>query len=127
MSKLLYLLCLFPVVVYAQSPQGMPPHMQMNMEQMQKAAACMENLDFSIMDKLEEEEKKVGAEIQSLCQSGKRREAQDRAITMSEEMMNRPELQQFRECSKMMAGMMPQMPFQKMEDMGNDRHICDDY
>ena len=48
-------LVLFPVVAFAQSHQGMPPNMKMNMEQMQKAMVCMESLDQSVFKRLEEE------------------------------------------------------------------------
>ncbi|GJL62727.1 MAG: hypothetical protein NPIRA04_13810 [Nitrospirales bacterium] len=137
MKKLIYLLILFPVVVYAQSQQGMPPQMnmeqmqrnlgQMDMEQLQKAAACMENLDLSMMDGLEKEWKQMEAEIGSLCQSGKRDEAQNRAMKYAREMMSRPEMRKMQECSKLAAGMMPKMPYEKIEEMGKNQHVCDDY
>ncbi len=140
MKKLIFILMLFPSIVYAQGPQGMPPNMdqehmrnmqrgmqQMDMNQLDKAAACMEKLDLSMMDGLEQEGKKMEAEVKSLCQSGKRAEAQDRAMALAMEMMNRPEMKQMQECSKMMAGMMPKMPYKKYEDMGKNQHICDDF
>jgi len=137
MNKLIYLLILFPVVVYAQSQQGMPPQMnmeqmqrnlgQMDMEQLQKAAACMETLDLSMMDGLEKEWKQMESEIGSLCQSGKRDDAQNRAMKYAREMMSRPEMKKMQECSKLAAGMMPKMPYEKIEEMGKNQHVCDDY
>ncbi|GJL56782.1 MAG: hypothetical protein NPIRA02_39140 [Nitrospirales bacterium] len=127
MNKLLSLLILFPVVVFAQSPQGMPPNMQMNMEQMQKAAACMERLDRSAFDEIDQIGQKMKAEIGALCRSGKRDEAQDRAMTFAKEMMSRPEMKKMQECSKLAAGMMPKMPYEKIQEMGKDQHVCDDF
>ncbi|MGB0908865.1 MAG: hypothetical protein ACPGYT_00760 [Nitrospirales bacterium] len=142
MSKLIFILILFPVVGYAQSHQGMPPNMamdqermqhmqrglqQMDMKQLDKAAACMEKLDLSLMDGLEKEGEKMEAEIGALCQSGKRQEAQNRAMKYATEMMGRPEMKKMQECSKMVAGMMPKMPYKKYEEMGKNQHVCDDY
>ncbi|GJL65999.1 MAG: hypothetical protein NPIRA05_09700 [Nitrospirales bacterium] len=127
MNKLIYLLLLFPVVVYAQSDPGMPPHRQMNMEQMQKAVACMEGLDRSAFEELDQIGQKIKAEIGSLCKSGKRDEAQDRAMAFAKEMMNRPEMKKMQECGKLAAGMMPKMPYETLQEMGKDRHVCDDF
>lgn len=139
MKKLVYLLILFPVVVYAQSSQGVPSQMpknmeqmqrglqQMDMEQLQKAAACMENLDLSMMDGLEREGRKMEAEIGALCRSGKRDEAKNKAMKYAREMMSRPEMKKMQECSKLAAGMMPKMPYQKIQEMGKDQHVCDDF
>ena len=128
MRNLIYILVLFPAVVFAQSPQGMPPNMpQMDMEQMQKAMTCMKGLDRSAFKGLEEEGKKMEAEIGAMCRSGNRDAAQDTAIAYGKDMMNRPEIQKMRECSKLAVGMMPQMPFEKFSEENKNRHVCDDY
>ncbi len=140
MEKLVFLLILFPVIVFAQSQQGMPPGMQqrdmeqmqrrmqqMDMGKMQEAAACMKNIDRSALEGLEEEGKKMEAEVGALCKSGKRDEAQDKAMEFAKEMMSRPELMKMRECGKMMAGMLPKMPFENLEDEMKNKHVCDDF
>ncbi|WP_447970329.1 hypothetical protein [Nitrospira sp. M1] len=127
MGKLIYMLIFVPLVVYAQSPEGMPPNLQMNMEQMQKAAACMERLDPSAFEELEQVGQKMKAEIDVLCRAGKRDEAQAKALTFAKEMMSRPEMKKMQECSKLAAGMMPKMPYQKIQEMGKDQHVCDDF
>ena len=142
MNKLVYLLILFPVVVYAQGSQGMPPHMQMDqqkmqqmqrnlqqmdMGRMQEAMTCMQSIDPAALQGLDEESKKIQAELSGLCQSGKRSEAQDKAIAYGKEMMARPEMKKMRECSKMVRGMMPKMPFENIEELSKDKHVCDDF
>ena len=42
-------------------------------------------------------------------------------------MMNRSELKKMRECGKMMASMMPKIPFEHIEEENKNSHICDDY
>ena len=127
MRHLIYIFVLFPVVAFAQGNPGMPPNMQMDMEQMQKAMACMENLDRSSFEGLEQEGKKMEAEIGALCRKGSRDEAQDKAMAYGKDMMNRPEIKKMRECSKLAAGMMPKMPFDKYAEENKNRHVCDDF
>ena len=100
---------------------------QMDMGKMQEAMACIKNIDRSALDGLKEEGEKMEAEVGALCKNGKRDEAQDKAMAYSKEMMNRPELMKMRECGKMMAGMMPEMPFEHIEEETKNSHICDDY
>jgi len=123
MRNLIYLLILFPFVVFAQEQPGMP----MDMEKMQEAMACMKNIDRSALEGLKEEGQKMEAEVGALCKSGKRDEAQDKAMAYGKEMMNRPELIKMQGCSKMMAGMMPEMPFEHIEEETKNSHVCDNY
>jgi hypothetical protein len=127
MRHILCILILFPIVAFAQGNPNMPPNMPMDMEQMQKAMACMKNLDRSSFEGLEREGKKMEADVGALCRSGKRDEAQDKAMAYGKEIMNRPEMKKMRECSKMMAGMMPKMPFENLEEESKNRHICDEF
>ena len=139
MRNLIYLLILFPVVVLAQEQPGIPPNMpmdmgkmqknmqQMDMGKMRKAMACMKNIDRSALKGLKEEGEKMEAEIGSLCKSGKRDEAQDKAMVYGKEIMSRPELMKMRECGKMMAGIMPEMPFENIESGTKNSHVCDNY
>jgi len=127
MKNMIYVLILVPVVAFAQDHPGMPPNMQMDMEQMQKAMACMKNIDRSALEGLDQEGKKIKAELGALCRSGNRDGAQDKAMVYAQDMMTRPEIQKMRECSKLAAGMLPKMPFEDFEEMGKNRHICDDF
>lgn len=140
MRHLIYILILFPVVVFAQGQPGMPPNMQqmdmekmqrqmqqMDMGKMQEMMACMKGIDRSALEGLEVEGKQMEAEVGVLCRSGKRDEAQDKAMAYGKEMMSKPELKKMRECGKMAAGMMPQMPFENIEEENKNRHVCDDF
>ena len=139
MRNLIYLLILFPVVGFAQEQPGMPPNMPMDMEKMQRnmqqmdmgkmreAMACMKNIDRSALEGLKAEGEKIKAEIGALCKSGNRNEAQDKAMAYGKEMMSRPELMKMRECGKMMAGMMPKIPFEHIEEESKNSHVCDNY
>ena len=127
MRKLIYLLILFPVVVFAQKQPGMPPHMHMDMMKMEEAMACMKNIDQSALEGLREEGEKMKAEISALCKSGEREEAQDKAMAYGKEIASRPELLEMRKCGKMMESMMSGLPFQHIEKETKNSHICDDF
>lgn len=139
MTNLIYLLILFPTVVFSQMQPGMPPNMPMDMEmiqrnmqkmdmgKMQETMACMKNVDRSLLEGLKEEGEKIKAEIVSLCKSGKRDEAQDKAIAYGKEMMSKPGLMKMRDCGKMMAGMMLGMPSEHIEEETKNSHVCDEY
>jgi len=127
---------LFPLVTFAQGnpnrPQMDMEQMQRNMQQMdmgkmQEAMACMQNIDMSALKGLEEEGKKIEAELDALCKSGNRDGAQDKAMEYAKEMRNRPELQEIQECGKMAAAMMPKMAFEDLVEEGKNRHVCDDF
>ena len=138
MRFLIYILILFPVVVFAQHNPEMPPNMQKDMRQMQRnmqqmdmgkmqeAMACMQNIDQSGLKDLEREGKKMQLEIRSLCKSGNRDEAEAKAMAFGKDMMNRTEIKKMRECSKLAAGMLPKMPFEDFEKKYKNRHVCDD-
>ena len=139
MKNLICLLIFFPVVVFAQKQPGMPPNMTMDMQEMQRnmqqmdmgkmqeAMSCMKKIDQSALEGLKKEGEKIKAEVGTLCKSGKRNEAQEKAMAYGKEMMSRPELVKMRECGKMMAGMMPKMPFERIEKETKNSHVCDDY
>lgn len=139
MRHIISILLLFPVVAFAQGHPNMPPNRQLDMEQMQRntqpmdmgkmqeAMACMKDIDQSALKGLEEEGEKMNAEVEAMCRTGNRDAAQEKAMEYAKEMMNRPELKKMRECSKMMAGMMPKMPFENLEEESNNRHICDEF
>ena len=128
MRKLILMLVLsvVPTLVLAQSNSGMSEDMMKMLEQAQKAQACMQNIDTSELDRLEQEGNKMEAEIEALCAKGKRDQAQDQAIAYSKEMMALPAMQQMRECSEMMRGMLPEMPFDNFEEEFKNKNICDE-
>ena len=101
-------------------------NMMKMMQQAQKAQACMQDIDTSEFDRLEQEGRKLEAEIKALCASGKRDQAQQQAIAYSKEMMALPAMQKMRECSELMRGMLPEMPFDNFEEEFKNKNICDE-
>ena len=118
--------CLIPVVVFAQNPMGMNQQdMEKMMQQMQKAQACMEKVDKSVFEGLEQKQKQFEAEMKSLCSNGKRGQAQDKAIAYAKDMMSNPSIKQMRKCGEMMQGMMQKMPFIEQDTDYSSQHVCD--
>ncbi|MCW8943084.1 MAG: hypothetical protein OQK93_07905 [Gammaproteobacteria bacterium] len=130
------LLCLMPVISFAQNPMGMSDaDMQKMMQQMQEAQACMEKIDQSQLDALEKKAKQFEAEMKSLCASGKRGEAQDRAMDYMKEVVGSPVVKEAKRCGEMMKGMMDGM-MQGMNQQGSlmtedkdytNQHVCDSF
>ena len=89
MKKIIYLLTLLPMVTLAQNNAGAPADMEIMMEQVQKAQACMEQIDRSQLDTFEQDGRKMEAEIKALCASNKRDQAQKTALNYSRKLMAR--------------------------------------
>ena len=126
MRKLMLMLVLVPGLTMAQSNEGMSKDMTEMLLQAQKAQACMEKIDKSQMDKFEQEGNKMEAEIESLCNSGKRDEAQQKAMAFSRKMMDSETMKEVRKCTELMRGMLPEMPFDNMEEKMANTNICDE-
>lgn len=123
---LMLIAILAPAIVYAQSNTGMSQDMTKMMEQAAKAQVCMQEIDTSEFEKLEQEGKRMEAEVKALCDAGKQEKAQDQAIAYSKEMMALPSMQKMRECSELMRGMLPKMPFDNFEEEFKNKNICDE-
>jgi division protein CdvB (Snf7/Vps24/ESCRT-III family) len=127
MKKLTIILLMFmPTVTLAQNYPGMnEADMQNMMRQMEKMQSCMEKVDQSKIEALGERSKKVEAEIKSLCASGKRNQAQDKALAFGKEVANDPSMKAMMKCTENMKGMMPEISFKGLEEESAGRHICD--
>ena len=123
------ILLLMPMVTFAQDGRGMDNiDMQKMMEQMQKMQDCMKNIDQSELKKLEQRSYQVGEEIKSLCASGKRDEAEKKAIAFSIEMANDPTMQEITKCRdniEINMPNMPNMPYMDQEEEDSEGHVCD--
>lgn len=127
MRKIVYLItCLLPIVALAQGNSGQMDMQQKMMEQLQKAQHCMKNIDSSMFNKLEQEGKKVDAEVKLLCTDGQRDKAQKKAMGYAKEVMNRPAIKKMQKCGEMLDGMIPKMPFDDVDKEFQDRHVCDE-
>ena len=125
-----YLLCLFPITSFAQNPMGMSEaEMQNMMQQMKKAQACMEKIDQSELDALENKANQFEAEMKSLCASGKRDAAQERAMVYMKEIVNSSVVKEAKKCGEMMKGtmqgMMQDMAFVDQDKDYTRQHVCD--
>ena len=125
MKKIIFLLLLLPLSSFAQTG-NLPAGLQNMMMQAQKAQSCMQGVDTSKLDGLEAEGNRMQAKVKSLCDSGQRDQAQKQAVIYSREMMARPEIKQIRKCGEMLRGMMPEMPFDNLEEKLKNQHVCDD-
>jgi hypothetical protein len=125
-------LFLMPVLAVASNYQGMSEQdMQSMMQDMQKAEACLQKIDQSKLKALEQRSRQFEAELKSLCASGKRDQAEAKALAFSKELMADPTMQQMSECSKLMKGamqgMMPEPPaINTYKDRSaSGGHVCD--
>ncbi len=118
-------LCLLAASAHAQNPSGMSQaDMQRMMQGMQAMQSCMARVDMEAMERLGQEGEKVQAEVESLCKSGKRDAAQQRAMAFGMKAAKDPNMKIMAECGKQMQGMMPPMPYTDVEAQKN-RHVCD--
>jgi len=120
------ILLLIPTAAFAQNYQGMSEEdMQKMMQPMLMMQSCMKDVDQTGMKALEKRSNQLEAEVKSLCASGKREEAQAKAISFGKEMMEDPAMQTMRKCGEMMEGMMPKTPFMDQHEDRSDGHVCD--
>ena len=127
-------LLLLPALASAQNFQNMnQADMQKMMANMQKAEACMQNVDEGNLREFEQQARQMEAKVDGLCAAGKRDEAQSQAMSFYKEMTANPDIKKMRECSKLMEGVVPDlasmtgMPTASTDDgePGKDEHICD--
>ena len=124
---------LLPVTALAQNYPGMgggsmsQADMQNMMQKAQEMQLCMQGVDQSKIQEVEQQAHKVEAEVKSLCSSGKRDEAQQQAMAFAQELMNNPDIQKIVECGKKMSGMLPKLPYMDQADGSGDsvQHVCD--
>jgi hypothetical protein len=122
----LILFLVLPVAALGQNPQGMNEQdMQQMMQQMQKMQSCMQSVDQAKLKELEQRSSQVEAEVKSLCADGRRAEAQQRAVAFGMTMAQDPALQKIRQCSKMLQGVIPKMPFLDQNQATSNQHVCD--
>ena len=124
---------LLPVTALAQNYPGMgggsmsQADMQNMMQKAQEMQLCMQGVDQSKIQEVEQQAHKVEAEVKSLCSSGKRDDAQQQAMAFAQELMSNPDIQKIVECGKKMSGMLPKLPYMDQADGSGDsvQHVCD--
>ncbi len=102
--------------------------MQKMMQGAMKMQECMSKIDPAVMQRVQEDGKKIAVEIDTLCAAGKRDEAQQQAMAYAKSMADSRDMEQMRACGMMAQGTMPNMA------MGNGTteqehaaagHVCD--
>lgn len=127
MKKLFCLAMLaLPAVAFAQNYPGMNQgDMQKMMQQMQKVQQCMEGIDQSQLNDLQQRAEQMKKEIDTLCAQGNRSKAQKTALSFSKEIAKDPSMNQMRKCGELAQDAIPNMPTMYDEkDMAN-KHVCD--
>lgn len=124
-------LMVLPVAANAQNSfQGMSEaDMQRMIEQGQKMQVCMSKIDQAELEALEQRSLKKEDEIRSLCKGDKRDQAQQMAVAFGREVNDAKVMQQIRECTAMMDGIMdvmPQIPFSDGDKETAGQHVCDE-
>ena len=133
-TGILFLL-LAPLLSHAGPNDGMGnPYMNMDpakMQQMQQMLvemqSCMQNINMDDMEKLKVRGQAMEQEIKTLCKSGQRDQAMNKALAFSREIRDAPELVQIRKCSEKARDMIPSnMQFDKFsEENFKNSHVCD--
>ena len=126
---------LLPVTAIAQNYPGMgggmsQQDMQNMMQQAQQMQTCMQGIDTSQFEALEQRGRTIETEVKSLCASGKRDAAQDKATAFAHEISNNPDIQKMMKCGEGMRGMMAGMPYMGQTSPTDksdaaDSHVCD--
>jgi hypothetical protein len=120
---------LLSMTAFAQDRYGMNDSAtQKMMEEMQKFQDCMANIDQSQFGEIEQRQQQFEAEVRPLCTSGRRDEAQKRAISFGREMTGHPAIREISKCGKLVNSdmgkeMLPDMDF---NFEGSNTHVCDE-
>ncbi len=109
----------------AQPPELSEEQMQRMMQSANEMQACFAQVDQSALEELGKKAEQLETQINSLCASGKRSEAERVALKFGMEMANSEEMKALRKCGEMVRQMMPPMLFKTDPEYREDRHICD--
>ena len=113
----------------AQAGAGMSEEqMQQMMQAAEKMQECFAKMDQSAMQSLTAKGEKMQAEVKALCATGKRDEAQSKAIEYGKEIANSKEMQEMKKCTEMAGDMMQHMPMSPGADgdFSGMGHVCDE-
>ncbi len=131
MKKINLLALLF--TTFCVSAQNYPPmsmdsqQIQAMMQKAQQVQECMSKIDESEMWALQEKLQHMQAEVDALCQAGKRDEAMNRAMEIAKEVNQDPTLKQMKKCGEIMKGLIPPLPeIANIPKEGESKgHVCD--
>ncbi len=87
--------------------------------------ACFGRLDQDRMEVLGARAERVNAELEQLCETGQREQAQRQAKQHLDEFMKEPEYVQLMECGEVAQRMFPDLVDMDALDLENGAHVCD--
>ncbi|MGB5279565.1 MAG: hypothetical protein WBO16_15965 [Gammaproteobacteria bacterium] len=116
-----------PTIAFSQNFTSMN---EADMEEMvqeieKKMESCLENVDEEKLKEFEKRTQAIEEEVNALCASGKRDEAEKKAASLGSEIAKDPMMQQISKCNEMMQSMMSKMDYNMKDTPVDDRHVCD--
>lgn len=121
-------LALLSTSAFAQQPAFSEGDMNAMMGKMQEMQACMSKVDQKKLKELKKKGEAMHKKVKSLCDAGKKDEAQEQALEFGIKMKDDPEIAKMRECTKDMPEMMKQMQKSNVTDMDKEftqKDICE--
>ena len=98
--------------------------MQLLMEQLQEVQGCVTELEPGALAALQADGEALMAEVGTLCQSGKRDEAQAKALAFGRQFETSAEMQQLLTCAKRMGSVLP-MLVPSAAQLAENGQVCD--
>lgn len=95
------------------------------MQKMLEMQQCIQGIDQAELRQLEQKSRQFQARLQSLCANGSEAKARQEAMAFGTEVMKSKTLAKVRECSKIMEGMLPEIPYADIEADYTDKKVCD--
>ena len=125
---IVFLSLIFPATVFAQNQVINGVDMGNIMQLMQEMQTCMAKVDQTEMKAFEVEAEKLEAEIKTLCQEGKRKKAQKKAVAFGKKAMKNPAIKQMQKCGEITKGMLPENSEPSFEESFDfsDTNVCDE-
>lgn len=125
---LTFLLLMLPVAATAENQAMNAQSIEKMMQLMQEVEQCMEKVDQSAMDEFEKAGEEMSNEIEELCNKGKRKKAQKKAIAFGKKAMKNTAILQMQKCGEITKGLIPGQSDFSFEDEFDysDKHVCDE-
>ncbi len=121
------LFLMFPVIATAQNQAMNGGDMGQMMQLIQEMQQCMAKVDQAELEALEKQSEEMGAELEALCNNGKRKKAQKKAVAYGKKLMKNPALVQMKKCGELTKGFLPEDAPSFDDDFDfSDRHVCDE-
>ena len=111
-----------------EAQQQLASNESMLTDKMAEMQQCVAEIDQAKLRQFQQESQALNQELEKLCKSGKRSQAQGKALEFALKIRTSTELNQIRQCMALMEGMpgMPQQQdFVSMASDADDKHVCD--